>query len=172
MIRSLKIIVVLFVSVYILSACGNSSFKEEIKLTKKSAEAAFKEKSEKPNQKLKEAEFYLPFGYEIKEKSANNIILKNGSKTYILFFNPKEDLKSDIVYKATQNQHKKIDVDETFKSSKKLGYLIVEKLDDDMSEVTVGVGGAKLTTETKTGSMANETKAMMQIVNSVKIIKR
>lgn len=52
-------------------------------------------------------------------------------------------------------------------SSKKLGYLIVEKLDDGMNEITVGVGGAKLTTETKTSSMADEAKAMMQIVNSV-----
>jgi len=106
---------------------------------------------------------------EEKEKSPNNIILKNGSKTYILFYNPHEKSGSQVVYEATKAQHEKIELDKTYKKDDKFAYLLLEQLEEDMNEVTVGIGGTKITTETKTSSMKNEAKTMMEIVSSVKM---
>lgn len=155
------------ISVLILSACGNSSFKEESKLTTKAVKATFNENVKKPNKKSRGIHFYMPFGYEIKEKNPNNIILKNGSKTYILFNNPQENTSSNVVYKASVSQLKKLDTNEKFMNKKKLGFLLISHLDDDMNELTVGIGGTKITTQVKTGSLKNEAKVMMQIANSV-----
>ncbi|MDP4161755.1 MAG: hypothetical protein Q8906_00195 [Bacillota bacterium] len=163
--------VLLAITIFVLNACGNSSFKEEVKLTKSSVQSAFDEKDKERNQTINKVNFYLPFGYEIKEKTANNMILKNGSKTYILFYNPLENSKSEVVYKASINQHKNLDVNKTFKKGNKLGFLLIERLKNDMCEVTVGVGGAKLTTETRSSNMASEAKEMMEMAKSVKAKK-
>jgi hypothetical protein len=155
------------VSILLLSACGNSSLKEESKATTKTVKAALNEKVKKPNKKSGNIHFYLPFGYEVKDKALNNIILKNGSKTYILFQNPQENASSDIVYKASVAQYNKIDTNEKFTKNKKLVFLIIKHLDGDMNELTVGIGGTKITTQAKTGSLKSEAKIMMEIVNSV-----
>jgi hypothetical protein len=151
----------------LLSACGHSSLKEESKATTKTVKEALNEKVKTPNKKSGEIHFYLPFGYEIKDKAPNNIILKNGSKTYILFHNPQENTSSNVVYNATVTPDKNPDTSEKFTENKKLGFLIINHLDDDTNELTVGIGGTKITTQTKTASLKNEAKVMMEIVNSV-----
>ena len=114
----------------------------------------------------------MPFGLEIKAQSPNNIILKDGSKTYILFKNPEENASSDVVYKASVSQYKKPEINETFRMENKLGYLIIEKLKDDMNEMTIGIGGTKITTQTKTSRLKDEAQEMMQIVKSVQTVKK
>lgn len=155
-------------SVLVLSACSSASFQEKSKLTIKTVKETFKENPKKANQKSEKLRFYLPFGYEIKEKSPHNIILKNGSKTFILFNNPQENTSSDVVYKASVAQYKKLETNETFKDQNRLGYIIIEQLDDDMNEMTIGIGGTKITTQTKTTSMKDEARSMMKILNSIK----
>jgi len=153
--------------IFILSACSHASFKSESKTAEKSVKAAFEEKAKKPNKKSGNIEFYVPFGYEIKDKTPNNIILKNGSKTYILFVNPKEDSSSEVVYQATIDQYKNWDAKEKFTGDERFGFLAIKQAEKNLNEVTVGVGGAKMTTQVKTSSMAEEAETMMQIVRSV-----
>jgi hypothetical protein len=162
-----KAILIIFVSILLLSACGKSSFKTESKETLGVVKEALNEKVKKPNKKSGDINFYLPFGYEIVDESANNIILKNGSKQYILFNNPQENKVSNVVYKSTIAQNKDLDINEQFKKSDQFGYLIIKKLDEDMNEMTIGIGGTKITTLIKTSSMKNEAKVMTQMVKSV-----
>ncbi|MEH7276882.1 hypothetical protein V7125_25080, partial [Neobacillus vireti] len=107
------------------------------------------------------------FGYEIEDESPNNILLKNGSKKYILFNNPQENKASDVVYKSTVAQNKDIEINEKFKENDQFGYLIINQLEEDMNEMTIGIGGTKITTLIKTSSLKNEAAAMTQIVKSV-----
>ncbi|MEH7492304.1 hypothetical protein [Neobacillus niacini] len=160
-------ILIVILSVLILSACGKSNFKAESKETIGAVKEALNEKAKKPNNKSGDINFYLPFGYEIEDESANNIILKNGSKQYILFNNPQENKVSDVVYKSTVEQNKNLAIKEQFKKSDQFGYLIIKKLDDDMNEMTIGIGGTKITTLIKTSSMKNEAAVMTQMVKSV-----
>ncbi|MEH7115303.1 hypothetical protein V7124_23545 [Neobacillus niacini] len=128
---------------------------------------ALNEKAKKPNKKSADINFYLPFGYEVAEESPNNIILKNGSKQYILFNNPQENKRSDVVYQSTIAQNKDIEVNEQFKESDQFGFLIIKKLEEDMNEMTIGIGGTKITTLIKTSSMKNEAVVMAQMIKSV-----
>jgi hypothetical protein len=160
-------ILIVILSVLILSACGKSNFKAESKETIGAVKEALNEKAKKTNKKSGDINFYLPFGYEIEDESANNIILKNGSKQYILFNNPQENKVSDVVYKSTVAQNKDLDINEQFKKSDQFGYLIIRKMDEDMNEMTIGIGGTKITTLIKTSSMKNEAAVMTQMVKSV-----
>ena len=160
-------ILILILSILLLSACGKSNYKTESKETVGAVKEALNEKAKDPNKKSGDINFYLPFGYEIKDESANNIILKNGSKQYILFNNPQESKMSDVVYKSTVAQNKELAVNEQFKKSGQFGYLVIKKLDEDMNEMTIGIGGTKITALIKTSSMKNEAEVMTQMVKSV-----
>ena len=162
-----KAILIIIIAVFLLSACGKSNFKAESKETIKAVKETLNEKAKKTNKKSGDINFYLPFGYEIEDESPNNIILKNGSKQYILFNNPQENKDSDVVYKSTVAQNKDLDINEQFKKSNQFGYLIINQLEEDMNEMTIGIGGAKITTLIKTSSMKNEAAAMTQMVKSV-----
>jgi hypothetical protein len=161
-------ILIIILSIILLSACGKSNFKAESKESIEVVKETLNEKAKKTNNKSGDINFYLPFGYEIEEESPNNILLKNGSKQYILFHNPQESKVSDVVYKSTVVQSKDIEINEQFKNSNQFGYLIIKKLEEDMNEMTIGIGGTKITTLIKTSSLKNEAAVMTQIVKSVK----
>lgn len=161
-------ILIIILSIILLSACGKTNFKAESKESIEVVKETLNEKAKKTNNKSGDINFYLPFGYEIEEESPNNILLKNGSKQYILFNNPQESKVSDVVYKSTVAQNKEIEINEQFKDNNQFGYLIIKKLEEDMNEMTIGIGGTKITTLIKTSSLKNEAAVMTQIVKSVK----
>ncbi|WP_235714623.1 hypothetical protein [Neobacillus dielmonensis] len=72
-----------------------------------------------------------------------------------------------MVYQATIDQYKKLDTIEKFKSAEQFGFLAIKQVEEDLNEVTVGVGGAKITTQVETNSMAQEAETMMEIARSV-----
>lgn len=168
--RLLKGALLLVVSVLLLSACS-ANVKEEQKATDEKVIGALESTPKEAKEKNEDIQFHLPFGFEIKEKLQNNILLKNGSKTYILFYNPHEGPESEVVYNATLNA-KKFDFKKTYKRDGKFGYLLIRELEENQQEVTVGIGGVKMTTETKTKSMKNDAEMMMQIVKSVKSMNK
>jgi hypothetical protein len=168
MLKTFKIIFILVIATMVISACSQASFKQESKSASKIVKETINKTPKKANKKSKNLRFYLPFGFEIKKQSPHNTILKNGSKTYILFNNPHENTSSDVVYQATVAQYKKLEINKTFKDKKRFGYLIIEKLKDDRNEMTIGIGGTKITTQTKTSSLKSEAEAMTQIINSIK----
>ncbi|WP_147532654.1 hypothetical protein [Bacillus marasmi] len=169
MTRLLKGALLLIMSVVLLSACS-ANVEDAYKATDEKISDAFNSTPKKVNNKNKDVHFYAPFGFEIKEKKQNNVLLKNGSKTYILFYNQHEGTDSEVVYNATLSD-KKFDYKKTYQKGDKFGYCLIRDLGEDMQELTVGIGGVKLTTETKTKSMKNDAEYMMQIVNSVKMEK-
>jgi hypothetical protein len=168
--RLLKGALLLVITVFVLSACSGN-IKEEQKATNAAVSQAFNSTPKKANNKNKDIRFNLPFGYEIEQKTANNILLKNGKKKYILFYNQQEGPESQVVYKATLSTKKNVNFKETYKKDKRFGYLLIKDIDKNLHELTVGIGGVKITTESKTKSMKLEAEAMMDIVNSVKNIK-
>jgi hypothetical protein len=111
----------------------------------------------------------LPFGYEVEEESPNNIILKNGSKRYILFYNQHEGPDSKVVYDATLKQKDEYEVKETFTKDGHNGFLLINRGKKDEHELVVGIGGVKLSTQAATRNLSSEAAAMMEIANSVQV---
>lgn len=164
----MRTVLLILVSLVFIVGCS-ASFNEQSDETIKVVENQLKTKAKKPNKNVGDIEVYLPFGFEIEDESPNNIILKNGSKTYILFYNQHENEKSDVVYKSTLNQHEKIDTNQKWKKKDQFSYLLIDNFQKDMNELILGIGGIKLTSEVKTSSLATEAVQMMEIVQSVTV---
>lgn len=164
-----KALVVSVIAFGLMSGCS-ASFYEAKDEALVAVEETFKETPKDTNNKNDDIKFYLPFGFEVEEETPNNIILKNGSKTYILFYNLQEEPKSEVVLNATLQQ-KNYDITERFQQDDKLSYVLVNKSNDKENEVVVGIGGVKITSEVKTSSLKSEAETMMRIVKSVKANK-
>lgn len=156
----------MIITILVLGACS-SSFSEDKKAANEAVAATFETKQEKTNNSTKDIKYHLPFGVEIKEESPNNILLKNGARTYILFYNQHEKADSKVIYESAVKQQKKWDANETFQKQGKFGYMLVKKLKEDHYQLIVGIGGVKLTTETD--NIKKDAETMMKIANSVKI---
>ncbi|MFO1444180.1 hypothetical protein KDN24_13395 [Bacillus sp. Bva_UNVM-123] len=164
-----KAVLLFLFAVLMLSACS-ASLKEEQNAALETARETFKKEPKETNNKNQDIKFYLPFGFEVKEETPNNIILKNGAKTYILFYNQHEGSTSKVVYEATLKQDD-YEINETFTKEGYLGYLLINNTDKNINELTVGVGGVKITTQAKTKGLSTEVAAMMEIVNSIKMME-
>lgn len=116
--------------------------------------------------------YHLPTGFTIDSESENNIVLTEDEQTYLLFVNPFEPKDSEVLYDSTKVNFSDLLVDHTITDEGRLGYLLVSPVDgeeEELYEVTVGLGGVKMTTVTETGNMEASTKSMMEIISSVKI---
>ncbi|WP_226085510.1 hypothetical protein [Mesobacillus sp. S13] len=152
--------------VFLLSACS-ASFSEQKAEIKEEVSTNFESQPEKTNTSSKDIDYYLPSGVDVEKETPNNVLLKNESKTYILFYNQHESEDSKVVYESTVKQQKEWDANETFSKDGKFGYMLVKQLKEDQYQLIVGIGGVKLTTETE--NVKEDAEAMMEIANSVKI---
>lgn len=154
------------VGVFLLSACS-ASFSEQKAEIKKEVASTFEGQPEKTNNSTKDIDYYLPPDVNVEEETPNNVLLKEGSKTFILFYNQHEKEDSKVVYDSTVTQQKEWDANETFSKDGKFGYMLVKKLKEKNYQLIVGIGGVKLTTETE--NVREDAEAMMEIANSVKV---
>ncbi|WP_046517464.1 hypothetical protein, partial [Bacillus sp. SA1-12] len=158
---------VLIVLVTLFLAGCTISDEELTKTTIDATKQSFEGKSMNVNEKTALFSYYLPEKFSVKETKKYNILLEKGNQSYILFVNQNEEATSEVSYEALAKQYKNPFISETFKDSKRFGYLNVNKLEKNSYEVTVGIGGTKLTTEAKANDVAEDAKHMMDIVASV-----
>lgn len=156
------------VAILLLSACS-ASLEEEQTAARDAVRKAFENQPKEPNKKSGDIEFYLPFGFEVEQESPNNIILKNGSKTYILFYNPNEELDSKVVYESALKQAK-YDFEDTFSTKEgSFIYQLIKNTDKKMNELTIGAGGIKITTRSKLKNLSEDSANMADIIHSLKL---
>jgi hypothetical protein len=166
MIKFIRSFGLVIIGIFLLSACS-SSFSEDKQEANEAVKNVFEAKAVKTNNSTKDIEYHLPFGVEVKEEKPNNVLLKNNSRTYILFYNQHEKADSKIVYDSTMKQQKEWDANETYSGDGKFGYMLVKKVKEDHYQLIVGIGGVKLTTETD--DIQKDAETMMTIANSVNI---
>jgi hypothetical protein len=166
MTRFFKGALLLVVVIFLLSAC-NVNIEEEQKATNDKVADVLNGSAKKTNSKVNAISFYLPEGFAVKEKSPNNVILNNGSLQYILFYNPQEGPDSEIVYNSTISNSGKYQYKKNYKKDGEFGFLLIKDAEGKLQEITVGIGGVKMTAEVKAKNMKEEAGIMMQIVKSV-----
>ncbi|MCU9614244.1 hypothetical protein OEV98_11795 [Caldibacillus lycopersici] len=154
----------------ILTACS-ATISEEQDKAKENAVEAFEANNINPNNSIENFSVYLPSGMDVDESDPNNIVLSNGSKLYLLFINPNENESSKVIYETTLNSTENIRLKETFEKDNRFGFIIINDVSEDLYELTVGIGGTKLTTETDAANIAHEAKLMMEIVSSIEFDK-
>lgn len=164
-----KIIVclVMALTAIFIAACGKSLEEEKVK-AENSAEEAFLN-IPSINKNLDEVKLHLPPGLIVKTEEPNNVIMEKNSHSYILFYNPFESMDSEALYKTEKGNKGNTLVDRTFKEDDRLGYLIVKDDEGGLYEITAGVGGVKVTTESELKGLAKNAELLMKIASSTKI---
>ncbi|WP_191555837.1 hypothetical protein [Metabacillus idriensis] len=157
---------IIFASLFSLLACSMNE--EEMQTaTIDQTKKTFTSKPAAANEESGTFNYHLPEGYKVESAKNNNLIFKRDDDQYILFVNDKEKEDSTVFYDSLLEQYKDPIVEETFKDNGRFGYVLVDKLEDDEYEVSAGIGGVKMTTQTNGRNVADTAEQMMGIVSSV-----
>jgi len=164
------IISILFLSLLFLTGCS-VSIEDATQKSVDTFEETFKAQPLETSEDTDIFAYHLPTGFTIDSESENNIVLTQEEQTYLLFVNPFEPKDSEVLYDSTKVNLSNLLVDHTVTDEGRLGYLLISPVDgeEEFYEVTVGLGGEKMTTVTDTSNMEASTKSMMEIISSVKI---
>lgn len=161
-----KIAFTVTLSTILLFGCSLS--KEEVENEAMSViKEAFQASPATANETVEQFSFYLPESFKVESHSGNNLILKEGSQTYILFLNPNEKRTSTLLYEKAIDSAVELVIDETSESDREFKYTIVNKIDDKTYEIIAGIGGVKVTTHVESSKVAESAKKMVEIVQSV-----
>ena len=152
----------------VLSACSLKSEEDAIADAESAAEDTFMDETMiEPNYEYDGASFYLPENLDIKNQDESNLVLTDGEQTYIVFYNENEDALSELNYNAAQKNDTLLL--ESFTDEEKFGYISVLPDKGEGYQLQVGIGGAKITTYTDKGKLAEDTMELMKIAKSIAV---
>ncbi|OEH91780.1 hypothetical protein [Bacillus solimangrovi] len=169
MIRFYRLFILITI-LFVISACSASE-KEVVSETKSEVENVFLTGNQKANKEKETFRYYMPSSFSVVEQDDYNIVFSKGKTKVILFVNPNESYDSEVLYEQIASEQKVI-IDETWNEDGRFAYLKINSIGEkDKHELVIGIGGAKLTTETSTSSMVSTATAMMEIAKSIEIIE-
>lgn len=167
MFRSWKFLFLLILSISVLTACGQT-LDERAADGIAVAKEAFLLDDKQTNDEVQGVPLYKPSGFTIAEDSdAQNIVMKKGDETFILFINTNEEKDSRLFYDLLDNNEERKRFEEVFTSDGYFGFASVVKIGEDQVELITSVGGVKMTTITKKKNIRNDLARMMEITRSI-----
>lgn len=167
MFRFWKFSFLIILSIFVLTACGQT-FDEKAADGIAVAKEAFLLDDKQTNDEVQGVSIYKPSGFTIEEDSdAQNIVMKKGDETFILFINPNEEKDSRLFYDLLDNNEERERFEEMFTTDGFFGFASVVKMGEDQVELITSVGGAKMTTITKKKNIRNDLARMMEITRSI-----
>ncbi|MCM3712114.1 hypothetical protein [Sporosarcina luteola] len=167
MFRFWKFLFLALLSIIVLAACGNT-FEEQAEKGIAAAREAFQLHDKHVNDEVHGVSLYKPAGFTIDEKSdAQNIIMKKGDETFLLFINSNESRDSRLFYELSTKTEKKERFEEVFTEDGYFGFSSVLRKGEDQVELIASVGGIKITTITKNKNIGANMGKMMEIVRSI-----
>lgn len=156
-----------------LSACGQT-VEEQATAGIIAAEATFEGQVTETNAKVGQIELYMPNDFTIEKgiDEANYTVFYE-EDTYILFVNIHETTDSKLLYEILQEDTTKEIIDEdTFETDGIFGFSMITKASENTSELTVSIGGVKLSTISENKNLDSKLAEMMQIVQSVRVVEQ
>jgi hypothetical protein len=146
---------------------GCTSIEDAVTESKDLVEKEFNSGAKGVNVETNAFSYYMPTSMEVETEGEFNIILTEGKQPYILFVNTLEKKDSRVVYESSLTDQDYV-VNETYDGKNKFGFFQVKEIQDKLYEVSVGVGGVKLTTEVEKNNISESARKMMKIANSVR----
>ncbi|MGF2617443.1 hypothetical protein FZC84_15130 [Rossellomorea vietnamensis] len=150
------------------AGCSSATLEESQKEAVEAAKDTFESPVEEASEETENFHFHLPSGASIKEKNANNVIIENGNHTYILFYNQNVSSDSEQLYELSVQDETDLLKQETFRDDERFGYFLIREVEEEQFELTAGIGGTKMTTQSVKDDMASDSEFMMEVVSSVK----
>ncbi|MDC3416770.1 hypothetical protein [Aquibacillus salsiterrae] len=162
MYKLLMYVLVITASITIM-ACSSPSEEETIQ----AVEQIVTEKPSdiEPTITRDEISYYLPPTIEEVETAKNNIVLKTGENTIVLFYD--RDLKeTDEIYQKAKEKDKNPLLLTKF-NEKPTGFVKVIAMPDNLYELTVGYGGVKASTVVEQDKLIKSATNLSEIIYSL-----
>ncbi|HEX5564783.1 MAG TPA: hypothetical protein VFX34_07475 [Sporosarcina sp.] len=167
MFRLWKFLFLALLSISVLTACAKT-FDERAAEGIAAAKEAFLLHDQHVNDEVHGVPLYKPAGFTIDEKSdAQNIVMKKGDDTFLLFINPNEARDSRLFYDLLTQKEDKERYEEVFTDDGNFGFASIVKKGEDQVELIASVGGIKMTTITKNKNIEEDMGKMMEVVRSI-----
>lgn len=145
---------------------GCSSIEEDVSEGVEIIHSTLQSEPKEANKHLENMDLYYPFYFEVVEEVDNNVLLTDGSQQFILFYNNQEDSKSRLNYDTAVVQ-KDYMYKEEIETEDSFTYIIIDQVDEKLIEVTIGIGGNKITSQMKPSYLLDNAKIMTNIIRSV-----
>ncbi|WP_421380592.1 hypothetical protein ACOJQI_18150 [Bacillus salacetis] len=150
------------------AGCSSATLEESQEEAVETVKETFENPVDDANEETENFQFHLPSGASIKEENANNVIIEDGNNTYILFYNQNVAADSEQLYELAVQDDTSIIKEDTFNEGDRFGYFVIREVEEDQFEVTVGIGGIKMTTQSVKDDLVDDSEFMMKVVSSVK----
>ncbi|WP_188206466.1 hypothetical protein [Alkalibacillus aidingensis] len=163
----MKIIIVAWLSLFVLTACTQSTEDVLNEADKHLKDVFLSNEQIDTNYSFKQFDIYKPDELEVVETSDHNIIFSNGNQPFVLLINEFESPNSKWFYNQISEEdslHLR-----TYESDDAFAYLhAVEREDENEGyEIHVGIGGVKMSTITEVRQMSEDVEMMIQMIKSV-----
>ncbi|MDN4606985.1 hypothetical protein [Sporosarcina highlanderae] len=167
MFRLWKFLFLTLLSITVLSACGKT-LEEQAADGIAAAKTAFELNDKVVNDEVEDISLYKPAGFTIsKSSNGQNIIMKKGDETFLLFINPNEKKDSRLFYDLMERNDQSVHFEKVFTDDGYFSFASVLKKGEDQVELITSVGGIKMTTITKKKNIESNMAHMMEIVRSI-----
>lgn len=167
MVKNKKIFVFIMVMLLtLLGACSANIDDEQIK-AEQLAKESFTSDSKETNTDTEYFSLYVPSAMKLDDTDPNNILITEGEELYLLFINQNEGQASKVIYESTLNSAENFRLNKTFENENQFGYILIKDNSEKEYELTIGVGGVKMSTVTDASNIAENAQTMMEIVNSI-----
>lgn len=161
-----KIGSLLIVGLLSILLVGCSSIEEDVSEGVAVIHSTLQSEPKEATKQLENMDLYYPFYFEVVEEEDNNVILTDGSQQFILFYNEQEDSKSRLNYDTALEQKEYL-YKEEIETDGRFTYVLINQVDDKLIEVTIGIGGNKITSQMKSNALVDNAKLMTNIIRSV-----
>jgi hypothetical protein len=163
MIYKLSVVLILMLT----AGCSGATLEESQEEAVKAVKETFENPDDDANEETENFRFHLPSGSSIKEENANNVIIEDGNNTYILFYNQNVKTDSEQLFELAVQDDKNIIKQETFKDGDRFGFYVIREMEEDQFELTAGIGGTKMSTQSVKDDLVDDSEFMMKVVSSV-----
>lgn len=150
-----------------LTGCMQTEEKVLNEIERKLKDEFLSNEVKETNTELRSIKVYIPEELEIENEGTNNYIFTDGSRPFVLFINEFEAPNSKWFFERLQSeQHDDLHL-RSFESADEFVYLAVEKYDEEVYEVQIGIGGIKMSTLSEMDQLEEDVEIMLEMVKSV-----
>ena len=160
-----KILWMVVVLSLLMVACSPSEEEAYSDAKSQVKEAVLADQVKEPNKELENFSLYVPEALNIIEQGPTNVIFQEDDQPYVLFINEFEEPNSQYLYNQLPEE------DEvyisTIETADAFSYILIQKREENEYELSVGIGGIKMTTMTELDHLSGESERMIEIIRSI-----
>lgn len=154
---------IIIISLTVLTVCSTSE-KDTLAKVENKVQKIFADEKPKSTEETKDYSYRLPFRVKEIENAENNIVLKKGNNTYLLFYDDGTHEGQGLFEEEKNKDRDPFYLKQIDKQTN--SFVKIIKLPNDLYELTVGSGNVKITTTSTMDDLSDQAVLSAKLVHS------